>query len=99
MGDLVLQQFVSVDGFAANDRNEFDLFDGMEGDSSEFDRANLEWLETVGAIVLGASTYRMFSGYWPTPRAEGELVAPKINSLPKYVFSRSLNSAPWGRPS
>lgn len=91
-----MQQFVSADGFAANDRNEFDLFDGVEGDSTEFDQSNLEWLETVGAIVLGASTYRMFAGYWPTPAADGELVAPRINSLPKYVFSRSLSSAPWG---
>jgi hypothetical protein len=23
-------------------------------------------------------------------------VAPRINSLPKYAFSRSLGSAPWG---
>jgi dihydrofolate reductase len=96
MGDLVVQQFVSADGFAANDQNEFDLFDGVEGESSEFDQSNLEWLERVGAIILGARTYRMFASYWPTPAADGEIVAPKINSLPKYVFSRSLTSAPWG---
>ena len=69
MGDLVVQQFVSADGFAANDPNEFDLFDSVEGDSAEFDQSNLEWLEGVGAIVLGAATYQMFVGYWPTPRA------------------------------
>jgi dihydrofolate reductase len=96
MGQLVVQQFISADGFAANDQNEFDLFDAVEGDSAEFDRSNLEWLETVGAIILGASTYRMFSSYWPTPQADHEILAPKINSLPKYVFSRSLTSAPWG---
>ena len=59
MGQLVVQQFVSADGFAANDRNEFDLFDHVEGDSSAFDRSNLEWLEGIGAIVLGANTYGM----------------------------------------
>ncbi len=96
MGKLVVQQFVSTDGFAANDQNEFDLFDNVEGDSREFDQTNLEWLESVGAIILGASTYRMFSSYWPTPAADGEIVAAKINSLPKYVFSCSLTSAPWG---
>ena len=80
MGDLVVQQFVSADGFAANDENEFDLFDGVEGDSTEFDQSNLEWLESVGAIILGASTYRMFASYWPTPQSDGELVAPRINS-------------------
>lgn len=96
MGGLVVQQFVSADGFAANDQNEFDLFDGVEGDSTAFDQSNLEWLESVGAIGLGASTYRMFASYWPTPAAAGELVGPRINALPKYVFSRSLASAPWG---
>lgn len=96
MGSLIVQQFVSADGFAANVRNEFSLFDGVEGNSSEFDRSNLDWLENVGAIVLGASTYRMFADYWPTPASEGELVAPRINALPKYVFSRTLTTAPWG---
>jgi dihydrofolate reductase len=96
MGDLVVQQFVSADGYAANARNEFDLFDRIEGDSTEFDRRNVEWLARVGAVVLGAETYRMFAGYWPTSAAAHEVVAPKVNSLPKYVFSRSLTSAPWG---
>jgi dihydrofolate reductase len=96
MGKFVVQQFVSADGFAANSQNEFDLFDRVEGDSAEFDQSNLEWLESVGAIVLGANTYRMFASYWPTPQGEEELIGPKINSLPKYVFSRSLRTAPWG---
>lgn len=96
MGHLVVQQFVSADGFAANDQNEFTLFDDVEGDSGEFDRSNLVWLERVGAIVLGADTYRMFASYWPTPAANSELVGPRINALPKYVCSRSLTSAPWG---
>ncbi|MEX1079001.1 MAG: dihydrofolate reductase family protein [Homoserinimonas sp.] len=96
MGDLVVQQFVSADGFAADVRNEFSLFDSVDGDSSEFDRSNLAWLENVGAIVLGATTYRMFADYWPTPASENELLAPRINALPKYVFSRTLTTAPWG---
>lgn len=96
MGKLVVQQFVSADGFAANDQNEFDLFDSVEGDPREFDQGNVKWLESVGAIVLGASTYRMFASYWPTSQSDHEIVATKINELPKYVFSRSLSSAPWG---
>ena len=96
MGNLVVQQFVSADGFAANDQNEFDLFDTIEGDSSEFDRSNLKWLDGVGLIVLGAKTYRMFADYWPTSASDWELIAPKLNSMPKVVFSRTLSSAPWG---
>jgi hypothetical protein len=31
----------------------------------------------VGAIALGATTYRMFSEYWPTPTSRNELVAER----------------------
>ena len=96
MGRLVVQQFVSADGFAANDDGEFTLFDTVEGDTGEFDRSNLEWLRSVGAIALGATTYRMFAAYWPTPASHNELVAGPINTLPKHVFSTTLRSAPWG---
>ncbi len=48
MGDLVVQQFVSADGFAANDQNEFDLVDRLEGDSSAFDQSNLVARERRG---------------------------------------------------
>ncbi len=48
MGDLVVQQFVNADGFAANDQNEFDLFDRLEGDSSAFDQSNLVARERRG---------------------------------------------------
>jgi dihydrofolate reductase len=96
MGKLVVQQFVSVDGYAANERNEFDLFATIEGSSHDFDQSNLKWRDSVGLIVLGAETYRMFSEYWPTAAANAELVAPKLNSLPKVVFSHTLASAPWG---
>lgn len=96
MGKFIVQQFVSADGFAANKSNEFDLFDRIEGDPADFDRSNLEWLSSVGAIVFGSTTYRMFADYWPTPASENEIIAPKLNSLPKFVFSTTLEAAPWG---
>jgi dihydrofolate reductase len=97
MGNLVVQQFVSADGFAADEHNQFTLFDHVDGETSEFDRSNLAWLETVGAIIFGATTYRMFADYWPTTASAGEIIAPRLNSLPKYVFSRTLPEAPWGQ--
>ena len=47
-------------------------------------------------MVLGATTYRMFVEFWPTPASEGEIIAPAINALRCYVFSRQLRNAPWG---
>ena len=96
MGNIVVQQFVTADGFAANAHGEFDILEALDGDSADFDRSNLGWIEKSGAIVLGARTYEMFASYWPTPAAVHELVAPSINALPKHVFSRSLAVAPWG---
>ncbi|MEV7604101.1 dihydrofolate reductase family protein [Paenarthrobacter sp. NPDC089322] len=96
MGQLIVQDFVTADGFAANTDNEFNAYELLEGGTAEFDRAQLEWLGSVEAMVLGANTYRMFVEYWPTPASNGEIIAPALNGLRRYVFSRHLEAAPWG---
>ena len=96
MGQLVVQQFVTADGFAANTNNEFTFYELLEGGTTEFDRSQLAWLDTVDAMVLGAATYRMFVEFWPTPASDGEVIAPALNGLRRFVFSRSLKNAPWG---
>ena len=47
MGQLVVQEFVTADGFAANTNNEFTAYEMLEGGTAEFDRSQLAWLETV----------------------------------------------------
>ena len=46
--------------------------------------------------MLGANTYRLFADYWPTPQSDDQLIAPRINELPKLIVSKSLREAPWG---
>jgi dihydrofolate reductase len=96
VGRLIVQQFVSADGFATDADGDFTLFDQSRGSSAEIDLETLRLLRTVDAVVLGATTYRMFADYWPTPRAEQEVLAPRINELTKIVVSRRLSEAPWG---
>ncbi|WP_284754640.1 dihydrofolate reductase family protein [Arthrobacter sp. efr-133-R2A-120] len=96
MGQLVVQEFVTADGFAADANNEFRAYELLEGGTAEFDRNQLEWLDSVDAMVLGGSTYRMFAEFWPTPASAGEIIAPALNGLRRYVFSRTLEKAPWG---
>ena len=96
MGRLVVQEFVTADGFAANSAGEFTAYELLEGGTAEFDRSQTEWLAGVETMVLGANTYRMFAAYWPTPAAEGEIIAGPLNALRRHVFSRSLGQAPWG---
>jgi len=96
MGQLVVQEFVSADGFAADANNEFTFYELLDGGTAEFDRSQLKWLETVDAMVLGANTYRMFVEYWPTPASKDEIITPALNGLRRVVFSSRLTSAPWG---
>jgi dihydrofolate reductase len=46
------------------------------------------------AMLLGRVTYQEWSDYWPTSTVEP--FASHINNVPKYVVSKSLDSAPWG---
>jgi hypothetical protein len=64
-----------------------------EVDSNDADQ--LAFLEHVDAILLGATTYRLFAttGRWPTPRSSG---GRADHRLPKFVVSNTLDSAPWG---
>jgi dihydrofolate reductase len=96
MGQLIIQDFVSADGFAADANNEFTFYEYLDGGTAEFDRSQLEWLKTVDTMVLGAKTYREFAEYWPTPASKDEIIAPSLNGLRRVVFSRHLAKAPWG---
>ena len=50
-------------------------------------------LASVGALLLGKTTYEGFAAFWPTQT--GAEFADPINRLPKYVVSRSLEKAEW----
>jgi dihydrofolate reductase len=46
------------------------------------------------ALLLGRITYEGFAAAWPTMEGTGEF-GVKMNSMPKYVASRTLTSATW----
>jgi len=45
-------------------------------------------------MLLGRITYQEWAGYWPNSTVEP--FASHINSVPKYVVSKSLEAVPWG---
>ncbi len=99
MGQLVVQEFVTADGFAANTNNEFNAYEMLEGGTAEFDRSQLAWLDTVEAMVLGASTYRMFAEFWPTPASDGEVIAAGAERSPPFRVFPHPQERTVGRPA
>jgi dihydrofolate reductase len=99
MGKLVVTQFVSVDGVFQDpggvgeiDRGGWS-FKAEHGE--EFDSFKSGELMAADAQLLGRITYEGFAKAWPEmEESEGEY-AVKMNSMPKYVVSTTLENPEW----
>jgi dihydrofolate reductase len=93
MRQLISFNLITLDGF----------FEGPNHDISwhnvdkEFDDFSIEQLDTAGVLLFGRVTYELMASFWPSEvaHANDPLVADKMNSLPKVVFSRTLEKADW----
>ena len=98
MGKIVVTEFVSLDGvMEAPGGGEsykhagwtFEIDRGEEGDKFKFDE-----LMEAEAQLLGRVTYEGFAAAWPTFQDKVGF-ADKMNNMPKYVVSSTLQSADW----
>jgi dihydrofolate reductase len=95
MGKVIVEQIVSVDGYAEDADGGIGFFENADW-IHEVDVDQLKMLSGVSAIVFGARTYRMFADYWPHADPAANPVATPIRQKPKFVVSSTLASAPWG---
>jgi dihydrofolate reductase len=91
MGQIVVTEFMSLDGVMEEPRWTFDFERGPEGDAFKYDE-----LFDAGALLLGRVTYQGFAAAWPD--MGGDDFGQRMNSIPKYVVSSTLSDedASWG---
>ena len=97
MQKLVVFNNVSLDGYFTDAKGEMNF--------ARNDKPDPKWDEFVasnasgggGAMVFGRVTYEMMASFWPTPMAVENMpvVAGRMNSAVKVVFSRTLDKAAW----
>jgi len=98
MGRIVVTEFISLDGvIEAPGGGEgyrhggwtFEIKRGEEGNKFKFDE-----LIEAEAQLLGRVTYEGFAAAWPQMEDEAGF-AEKMNGMPKYVVSSTLERADW----
>lgn len=102
MGKLVVGTFVTVDGVmqapGAPDEDREGGFDHGGWLVPHFDDELGQFMDGLigrsDALLLGRKTYEIFASYWPH-QGDEDPMARKLNSVPKYVASRTLDSVDW----
>ena len=55
----------------------------------------LDIFSRANAFLFGRGTYDFFSAHWPKITDPGNLVASRLNALPKFVASRTRSDFAW----
>jgi dihydrofolate reductase len=104
MRKVIVNEFMSLDGVVqapgAEDEDTTGGFRHGGWHLQYFDDLSQKWvvdgLTAAGGFLLGRRTYETFAAYWPNAPAEEQVVAEPLNTLPKYVASRTLaEPLPW----
>ncbi|MGV9427500.1 dihydrofolate reductase family protein [Streptomyces sp. NPDC003656] len=105
MATLVSTVFVSLDGVYQGPGGPEEDTSGGFGQGGwtvpfsdlDFGAFITEVFENPEAFLLGRHTYDIFAAYWPHVTDPDHLIAAKLNGLPKYVVSATLQDPSWNR--
>ncbi|MDQ6674429.1 MAG: dihydrofolate reductase family protein [Chloroflexota bacterium] len=98
MGKIVVSENVSLDGVVQDPTGDEGFRHGGwfvqigDKDREEWAKVALDEALATEALLLGRRSYEFFAERWP-PRS-GEF-ADRLNSLPKYVVSSTLEDPDW----
>ncbi len=89
MGKIVASEYVTLDGVMDEPGQWSFPFWSEEASNFKHDE-----LFASDALLLGRVTYEGFAKAWPTMEGTGDY-GERMNSLPKYVASTTLDTAEW----
>ena len=94
MRKVVFQMLVSLDGYYEGPDHGID-WHNVDAEFNEYAIDNLR--NKFDTLLFGRVTYEGMAAWWPTPAAatDDPIVANLMNTLPKIVFSRTLDRAEW----
>jgi dihydrofolate reductase len=97
MRKIFVTEFVSLDGVMEDPGGAEKFVHGgwtMPYWSDEICKFKFDELLASDALLLGRVTYQGFAAAWPS-RTDEAGFAQRMNSLPKYVVSTTLDKAEW----
>ena len=96
MGKIVVSENVTPDGVIQDPAGDEGFraggWVGLIGNSPQLAKLALDEALAAGALLLGRRSYEWLAARWPS--RSGEL-ADRLNSLPKYVVSATLEHPAW----
>jgi dihydrofolate reductase len=96
MGRIVISENVSLDGVVQDPAGDEGFrvggWIGLIKDNPQLNQLTLDEALGAEALLLGRRSFEWFAARWPS--RSGEL-ADRLNSLPKYVVSSTLEDPAW----
>ncbi|MGO9956023.1 MAG: dihydrofolate reductase family protein [Solirubrobacteraceae bacterium] len=96
MGKIVISENVSLDGVVQDPTGDEGFrhggWFGQIKDHPEVNKLALDEALSAEALLLGRRSYEFFAARWPSRTGE---LANRLNSLPKYVLSSTLEDPHW----
>ena len=97
MSKIIVSEFISLDGVIEGPGPDSSFIHAgwtMPYASTQFQEFKYTELMAADALLLGRVTYDGFAAAWPNITSAGEF-GEKMNSMPKFVVSTSLEKPEW----